>query len=594
MSRALNLDQLFAGVQIQEFDIHPNGRKAVCSVNYGGNWQLGELNLGTGQLRRIVRDEQSLTAPSYAPDGKKIVFQKDFEGDENHDILVCGPDGARPRKLTDGLEDNYGPQFSPDGSRIAFLSNRESDVDNLFVISSSGGRITKLSDEELPVRNFAWSPDGAVIAFHTGIDHNDTVSLADVERRRTKRILGTKGVEHGLNFGGPEPPNPWSPCGSRLLFLSNENDSVDIGEFDLTTKKARWLVRSKNDKYMPQWSPDGKSLAYLEVDDPNLALRVRKGRKTETFSPPDGVVRNPRWLPDGSGIAFINGSAVRPEEVFFSINGKPRKITCLVERPVRARNLSYPTLIRYRSFDGRKIPALLFKPKKGVRKAGIVLPHGGPDAQTLNEWDQLVQMLTDRDFTVIEPNYRGSTGYGREFNHLHDKDLGGGDALDTIHAGKYLLRSGLARKDRLGYWGASYSGYTCMIALTKEPDMWAAAVSIVGFFDWETEIASERGYLKAYDHAKMGDPKKDPEFFRKMSPIYSLDKIRAPLLMTASTRDVRCPPTESRAVVKRLRELGKKVTYHEYHDEGHWPRKRKNLRDLYERSVRFLDENIGK
>jgi dipeptidyl aminopeptidase/acylaminoacyl peptidase len=131
-----------------------------------------------------------------------------------------------------------------------------------------------------------------------------------------------------------------------------------------------------------------------------------------------------------------------------------------------------------------------------------------------------------------------------------------------------------------------------MLALTKTPDMWAAGVSIVGFYDWETEIAIERGYLKAYDHRKMGYPEKDPEFFRERSPIFFLENLRAPLLMTASSQDVRCPPTESRAVVERLRQLGRKVEYHEYPDEGHWPSKRRNLKDLYTRSVRFLDEHI--
>jgi dipeptidyl aminopeptidase/acylaminoacyl peptidase len=254
--------------------------------------------------------------------------------------------------------------------------------------------------------------------------------------------------------------------------------------------------------------------------------------------------------------------------------------------------LSYPKLVRFKSFDGLKIPALLYLPKNASRKAGVVLPHGGPEMQTVNEWDQLVQMMTDKGYAVIEPNYRGSAGYGRRFLHLHDKDLGGGDVLDTVYAGKYLLERGLAERDKLAYWGASYSGFTCMMALTKHPDMWAAGISIVGFFDWATEIESERGYLQAYDHKKMGDPKKDPEFFRERSPINFLQNIKAPLLMTASSQDVRCPPTESRAVVAKLKSLGKTFEYHEYKDEGHWPRKRKNLKDLYLRSVRFLEKHV--
>jgi dipeptidyl aminopeptidase/acylaminoacyl peptidase len=131
-----------------------------------------------------------------------------------------------------------------------------------------------------------------------------------------------------------------------------------------------------------------------------------------------------------------------------------------------------------------------------------------------------------------------------------------------------------------------------MMALTKAPDMWAAGVSIVGFFDYETEVANERGFLRAYDLKKMGDPVEKRDLYRDRSPIRFLDSLRAPLLLTASSRDVRCPPTESRALVRRLEQMGKEFEYHEYTDEGHWPRKRKNLKDLYERSVRFLDKKI--
>lgn len=591
MSR-LSVDNLFAGTEILEFEVHPEGRKAICSVNRGRNWELATVDLKSGGLNRLLSGDQSLTSPKYSPDGSWIAYQTDFEGDEDHDIVVVGSNGGRARRITDGVADNYNPVISPDGSSIAFLSNRKADIENIYLMKSKGGRLTRLTNEELPVKDLAWSPDGSTIAFHTGVGDEDTVSIVDVGRRKSKRLLSKKNVEYGLS-SGYGPANPWSTDGRSLLFVSNENDMLDIGSLDVSTKKRTWLVRSSKEKYQPQWSPDGSSLAYLEVDDPNLVLKIKRGRQTSTVSPKDGVSREVRWSPDGRRVYFINGSANRKSEIY-AATSRPRAVSRMNPVSPPKSRLPYPKVIRFKSFDGRMIPALLFSPSNKKRKAGIVLPHGGPEAQTLNEWDQLVPMLTDKGFIVIEPNYRGSTGYGRKFLHLHDKDLGGGDYLDTVYAGKHLLDTGQVDDDRLGYWGASYSGFTCMLALTKHPEMWAAGVSIVGFFDWETEIANERGYLQAYDHKKMGDPKKDREFFRERSPIHFLKSLKAPLLMTASSQDVRCPPTESRAVVRKLKEFGKRFEYHEYTDEGHWPRKRKNLRDLYERSTRFLDKNIPK
>ncbi|OGS41560.1 MAG: hypothetical protein A3K67_06505 [Euryarchaeota archaeon RBG_16_62_10] len=591
--KGIPIAELFKATEIRDYDLHPNGRTAICTVNRGRNWELATLDLRTGRVKRFLSSDESLTDASYSPSGDSTAYITDFQGDENHDIVVIGTDGKKAKKLTGGGSDNFNHRFSPDGRTIAFASNRDSDTENIFVVPSSGGKIAKLTREKMPVlMAFAWSPQGDRIAYQTGIGDEDTISVVNVRTGRTKKVLGKAGVDYWLShyYG---PPSPWSPDGKSLLYLSNEDDMLDIGAIDLQSMRSKWLVRSANEKAQPMWSPDGKALAYLEIEDPDILLKVKRGQSTRTVSPRDGVSRDAQWLPDGSGLVFLSGSATRPQEMFIWRGSGPKRVTRFQKKPLE-KALVRPRLVAFKSFDGRRIPALLFEPKDRTRRAGVVAPHGGPEAQTLNEWDQLPQMLADKGFYVIEPNYRGSTGYGREFLHSHDKDLGGGDTADTVYAGKHLVESGLVDEDRLAYWGASYSGFTCMLALTKWPDMWAAGVSIVGFFDWETEMADERGYLKAYDTKKMGDPKKNPEFFKERSPINFLENLRAPLLMTASSQDVRCPPTESRAVVSRLKRIGKEHEYHEYPDEGHWPRKRKNLRDLYSRSTRFLDRHVPK
>ena len=588
-----NISSLFRAIEVQDLSIHPEGKKAVASVNKGRNWELASIDLKTGVLRRFLTGDQSLLSPVFSDDGEWVAYNADFEGNEDYDVFMMRADGSgSPRKLTDGVADNSHPAFSPDGARIAFTSNRERDMENLFVVDRGGGPLRKLTNEELPVRDFEWSPDGTMIAYGTGIGDEDYISVVKLASGKSGKMLAKRNVEYGItgDYGGKALQ--WSRDGRRILFTSNENDSFDIGVLDLKSKKTRWLVRSANDKYAPQWSPDETALAYQEVEDPDVVLKVTESGRTRLASPEEGVSRIPHWLPDSSGMVFANSSSVRPEELFKTTRGKPRRFTKFMKDPLPSRAFSQPRLVKYRSFDGRKIAAMLFVPKGGPTRRGVVIPHGGPEMQSVNLWDQIVQMFVMKGFSVILPNYRGSTGYGREFLHLHDGDLGGGDLKDTLHAGRYMVRKGLVDEDKLGFWGASYGGFLCMLALTKAPDMWAAGVSVVGFFDWETELAHERGFLKAYDLKKMGDPVKNRDLYRDHSPIHFLENLRAPLLLTASSRDVRCPPTESRALVEKLKSMGKQYEYHEYTDEGHWPRKRKNLKDLYERSVRFLDKRI--
>ena len=583
---------LFKAVEIEKFSIHPSGTKAVCSVNKGLNYELAMLDLASGSVRKFLSGNQALLSPTYSPSGDMIAYQADFEGDEDYDIYVVDAKGKKRKKVTDGVADNEHPEFSPDGSRLAFVSSRESDMENLYTIDLDGSNLTRLTDEPLPVGDFAWSPDNETIAYGAGVGDDDYISIVNVRTRKARKILAKRGAEFGISGYYGNCAFQWSNDGRGLLFTSNEEDDYNIGIIDIPRRRRKWLVKSGHDKHCPQFSPDGTKLAYQEVQDPNLVLKVREGRKTAVVSQKSGHSRSAHWLPDGSGLAYINSSSTMPEEVFIVRSSRRKRLTKFQRTQLPTKRFASPKLVRYRSFDGLMISAMLFVPPGGPSGRGIVLPHGGPEMQSLNLWDQIVQMFVMKKFSVILPNYRGSTGYGGKFLHLHDKDLGGGDLKDTLNAGRYMIQKGYADDDKLGFWGASYGGYLCMLALTKAPDLWAAGVSVVGYFDCETEFENERGFLKAYDMSKMGDPKENRELYRDRSPIYFLENLQAPLLMTASARDVRCPPTESREVVKRLKKMGKEFEYHEYKDEGHWPRKRKNLQDLYSRSVEFLDRKI--
>ncbi len=581
---------LFSAIDISSFDLHPDGRRAACSINRGDNYELALLDLGSGRMSTFRRSRESLMGPVFSPDGHALAYQMDFEGNEDHDIFIADLDKKKDRKITDGVADNSSAQFSPDGTRVAFLSNRKDEMEDLFFVPSKGGKVQRLTDEKLPVRDFAWSPDSTHIAYVTGIGGNEFISVLDVGKRRTRKVLSSPEADF-LISGDYGQASPWMPDGNRFAYLTNEEDVLDICLFNLASRKASTLVRSEHDKYSPQISPDGAMLAYLEVCDPNLQLKSVAFGTAHIHPPSDGVSRNAVWMPDGQRLVMINGSSTRPDEVYVT-DTDCAKASRLLPRQFPSNSFQTPMLIHYRSFDGERIAAILTIPRDRSRRAGVVYPHGGPEMQSLNVWDQMKHMLLSRGFFVIEPNYRGSTGYGRRFQRLHDLDLGGGDYVDTVYAGKYLVDNGLVDSKRLAYWGASYSGFTCMLALTKYPSMWAAGVSIVGFFDYVTEMETERGYLRAYDDKVMGPIKGRRDFFRERSPIFFLESLSAPLLMTASARDVRCPPTESRAVVERLRRLGKPVEYHEYKGEGHWPRKRKNLIDLYRRSAEFLDKHI--
>jgi dipeptidyl aminopeptidase/acylaminoacyl peptidase len=575
--------------QLGDFDVSPDGRRLAYTANKGEQWSVYTVDLRTGRERRLLPSDQSVLQPEFSPDGASLAVASDFEGDENFNIYVAPVRGGTARKVTDTTWDSSFPRWSPDGRRIAFISNRDGDRDNVFVADGTGGAAKQLTNVDDIVTDLAWRPDGRSIAFSAGVGLNDYIGLVDL----------TEGMEKVVSFPNAESsicgdigrPRPWSPDGGKLVFLSNLHDPVDIGILDLGTRKIRWPVKNRWDKGRPLWSPDGKRIAFLENHDGNVQLKTVSpaGTDARSVSPAKGAANRALWHPDGQALFYHHSTFLRPERLLLNRTGRVRILVDALRKKLPPGELADGKIVRYSSFDRRDVPAWLFVPPKArSRNAALVRPHGGPESQVLNEWNIGYQFLVAEGFTVLAPNYRGGTGYGRAWRRLSDHDLGGGDIQDMIAGGSWLITTGRVAPGRLGSIGVSYGGYSVAHMLEQAPKLWAVGVSIVGYFNWITATTNERGYLQRYDRQKMGHPDTDSELFRKFSPIYYLDRIEAPVFFSGGAHDPRCPVTEARAMVDEMRKLGKTVEYLEFPDEGHWPRKMSNQIRLHERSIDWL------
>jgi dipeptidyl aminopeptidase/acylaminoacyl peptidase len=579
--------------QLGNFDVSPDGHKLAYTANKGEQWSVYVKDLRTGREKPLLRSDQSVLQPEFSPDGKWLAVAVDFEGDENFNIYVTPAAGGSARKITDTTWDSGFPRWSPDGQRIAFISNREGDRDNVFVVDATGGGAKPLTTVDDIVVDLAWRPDGQSIAFSAGVGLNDYVGLVDLAGRMEK-LVSFPDSESSIN-GELGRPEPWSPDGRELVFVSNLHDHLDIGILDLETRRARWPVKNRWDKSRPLWSPDGRRIAFLENHDGNVQLKTVSpdGKSNRLISSPKGTVERAVWHPDGKALFYHHSTFTQPDRLVLSRGGRTQVLVDGLQKKLPREEIVDGKLVRYRSFDDRAIPAWLLVPPKGrSRRAALVYPHGGPESQSLNEWHIGYQFLVAEGFTVLAPNYRGGTGYGRKWRRLSDRDLGGADIQDMIAGGRWLLEKGHATSGRLGAIGVSYGGYSVAHMLEQAPDLWTVGVSIVGYFNWMTATTNERGYLQRYDHQKMGDPDTDSDLFRKFSPIYYLDRIQAPVFFTGGAHDPRCPVTEARAMVEEMRKMDKVVEYLEFPDEGHSPRKMSNQIRLFERSAEWLKRHL--
>ncbi len=582
----LSLDYLLSIPRVGAFSVTPAGGRIVVQWDREGQWDLFLVDGPGAEPQRLTDGREAALDPSWDPAGERLAFVSDRAGDENFDIFVMRPGESAPVNLTGGGSDNHAPLWSLDGQRIAFTSNRGGDNLNLFVMNADGSGVQAVTSGEVPVFGAVWSPCGDALLYGRGMRESE-VWLKPLDDRPPKRLLGAQNVEFEVDEGC------WLPDGSGFFFISNEHDIFDIGRYHMADGAVEWVVTSPHEKSEPRISPDGAQLAYLEHRDGNLVARVRDlpSGPDRVASPERGVASTLTWDTAGN-LYYLYNNAQRPNDLWvFASDGALRQLTNSLPADFPSGAAPEPAFVRFPSFDGREITALVTTPRSPSGCA-LVDIHGGPESHELNNWDPVRHFLVDAGYVHITPNYRGSTGFGRKFLRLADFDLGGGDLRDVVASADYLIAQGLARQDAVGVFGGSYGGYLTMMALTQHPGRWAAGATIVGFFNWVTEFETEREYLKFYDSQKVGTPAGNPEFYFERSPINFADRVRCPLLILHGEQDPRCPVSEARQLAATLEKQGTPFDLVTYPDEGHGFRKRTNRIDAWTRVRAFFREHL--
>jgi dipeptidyl aminopeptidase/acylaminoacyl peptidase len=254
-----------------------------------------------------------------------------------------------------------------------------------------------------------------------------------------------------------------------------------------------------------------------------------------------------------------------------------------------------PQLVHFATFDGRRIPAWLYAPT-GARPDGtnrvVIEVHGGPEAQERPIFTPVFQYLASRGYCVVAPNVRGSTGYGRTYVHLDDVRQRTDAVKDIKHLWQWLVESKWAHPKRVAIWGASYGGFMTLASITTYPELWAAAVDVFGIANFITFLQNTSAYRRKLRAAEYGDPERDADFLREISPIHHIDRIRAPLLAVHGVNDPRVPIDETEQIVRAVKERGGIVEYMRFEDEGHGIVKKANRLRAYSAIADFLDRHL--
>ncbi|HET7088969.1 MAG TPA: S9 family peptidase [Anaerolineae bacterium] len=595
------------------FHLSPGGKSLVFMWNKTGRWQLYSLPIAGGEARQITYAEESVVSPRWSPDGKWIACLQDYAGDENFDLFVLDPATGETRNLTPDTPDeaiNWAVRWMPDQSGFVYVSNRDGHFAT-YLLPAESSVPKRLTHYEFSDTFAQPSPDGRWIAVETmAADGKMGVFLVP--------LAGGEPIPIGDAASAIDASGArWSPDSSKLAFTSDAKDSCDVGIFDIATRTIEWLTGGAHECYYPVWSPDGKRLAYAENREGNLGLTIHALDGTiERHADMPGIHSQIEWTPDGRSLVFTYSGPDYPADLWLfspfdparrgvpsaplrgsaSSSGQARQLTDSLPRTIDRSVFVRPTHVTYPSLDeGVRVPALLYTPhgaKRGGSNPAVLFVHGGPTAQHDNDFLAAVQDLAMRGYVVLAPNYRGSTGYGRQWREANRFDIGRADTNDVAAGADYLAREGWAEPRRIGITGVSHGGYLTMTSLTFHPEKFAAGSALVPFVNWFTGHENSRGDLQYWDLQHMGDPVKDGKRWRAMSPIFFVDRIAAPVQLFAGAHDPRCPLDESEQIRDALRQRGRPVELHVYADEGHGFRKIENRVDAYKKRATFFDRYL--
>ncbi len=579
----------------------PDASQVAFISNISGHNNLWTIPATGGWPTQLTISDQRQSAPAWSPDGKWIAYMSDKDGNELWNIFLVSPQTGEVTNLTAAPDiASEAPAWSPDSHLVAYMSKAKTspsfEIEFIDIASRRTTSVTRNSPPQLGNVSPLWSPDGKFLAYTqenaSGKDSN--IFLYDLAANSATCLTPHTGDQ---TFTAAA----FSPDGKTLLITSNAANTYDnVALLDIASKKLSWITADKWEIHAGGFSPDGLQIVWSANVDGREALYTRavSGGEVQLLPLPVGVNAFAGDISPfsraGQHLLYSHSGAKAPNDLY-AFDLKLKQSTQLTNSFVAGlgpSSMVTPSLVHYPSRDGKfTISAWAYVPNNIVRNQkypAIVYIHGGPASQSMDSFNRFVQYMNNQGYLVIAPNYRGGTGYGREFQEGNRRDAGGQELNDVLGAADFIQRTGFVDPAKLIVMGGSYGGYLTMMAVTRHPEMWAAGVPIVPFVNWFTEFENEDPQLQEYDRLFMGDPVKDKALWHDRSPINFIDKVKAPLLILAGGNDPRCPKSESEQVAAAIKKHGGTAILKIYENEGHGFARVENQIDAYQRVADFL------
>ncbi|HEX6845351.1 MAG TPA: S9 family peptidase [Chitinophagaceae bacterium] len=593
------IEQFYKSSEAFGGSFNSDDSKLLYTSNESGIYNLWEADLATGQsVQKTHSKQESFFSSGYVPGTTHFLFGADKGGNENSHIYLQGDD-TTAKDLTPGANERAGVfGWSRDMKSLYYTSNvRDPRFNDLYKMDTAGWKSTLLYKNDAGLDVSAISDDEKYLLLNEFI--TTTVSnlyILDRQTNEKKKITTDNTSNGGLQF---------SSGGKSVFFLTDDGSEFTYAvKYDIATGNkekiysANWdvvgVAISYNEKYRVVYvNEDGASVLHL--------FDHQTGKELEFPKFADGSVQNVSISRSEKKMRLGVGSSRAPSNIFvYDFETKElKKITNTLNPEINEADLVSAQVIRYKSFDGLEIPAIYYKPHQASTKTkipAIVFVHGGPGGQAGQYYFSLTQFLVNHGYAVLDVNNRGSSGYGKTFFKMDNRNHGDKDLKDIVWGKKYLQSLDYIDTSSIAILGGSYGGYMTLAALCFYPDEFKAGVDLFGVANWLRTLRSIPPYWEAFKNAlydEIGDPNSaDTVRLKNYSPLLNAHKIKKPLLVLQGANDPRVLKVESDEIVETVKKNNVPVDYIVFPDEGHGFLKKENEIKGYGQILQFLDKYV--
>jgi len=572
-----------------------DGQRVAFLTDITGTPQVWAVDAAGGWPDQLTFFTEKVWTLNTAPDGSRLVCTRDIGGNERYQMFLVDSGGTEVTRISSDMDAIYHfGAWSPDGRRIAFSSNERNGLHfDIYIQHLEDGEPEMVFESTGMYFAAAWSPDGSqLIIVHVISSAQERLFLLDLDTGQTRALTPPDERINNLAV-------KWIKDGTVFLLTNRDRDLLGAATLDVSSGEVTYLFEDL------EWdieglavSSEGHTLAYTANQDGYKRLFIHNletGRTEPVRDLPAGVVDELTFSPDGKRLAVSVQSPTDNLNIWMIDLERLilQKITNSSTAGLPHDRFVAPVLVRYDTFDERLIPAFWYRPLDAEPPYPVILyVHGGPASQTIADFDPRFQFFLSRGYAILAPNVRGSSGYGKTYLALDDVELRMGSVADLKYAVEWLRHSGEADPDRIAVYGRSYGGFMVLSAITTYPDLWAAAIDVVGIANWVTFLENTSIWRRAHREKEYGSLVHDRQFLKTISPIHKVDRIQCPLLVIHGANDPRVPVTEADQIVESLRNRDHPVEYLRYEDEGHKIAKLNNRIDSFTSMADFLERNL--